>query len=221
MDKYAVIVAGGKGSRMGTSIAKQYLLLNTLPILIHTIQKFFNSDSSIKIILVIPESDFDYWNALCIKYSFKISHQLVAGGTSRFQSVKNGLAFVKNNSLVAIHDGVRPLIDEKIIIDAYSQAEKKGSAITSIPLKDSIREIVGKNSESRERSKFQIIQTPQTFQSSLIKVAYDTDEQAAFTDDSSVAEHAGNSIHLIEGSYRNIKITTEEDMFIANAYLNQ
>ncbi|MDH5367655.1 MAG: 2-C-methyl-D-erythritol 4-phosphate cytidylyltransferase [Cyclobacteriaceae bacterium] len=221
MNKYAVIVAGGKGTRMGSDTPKQYLLLNGLPILMHTLKRFKTFDSSIELILVIPEDDHNLWKTLCEKYNFTIEHQIVSGGSSRFQSVKNGLSNINHDGYVAIHDGVRPLVDNSIISQSFEIAQQFNTAITAISLKDSIREIDKGKNIARDRSNFKSIQTPQTFQVDLIKKAYETEELPHFTDDASVAEHDGNKIHLIQGSYKNIKITTSEDLKIAEVLLHE
>lgn len=221
MNKYAVIVAGGKGKRMGTDIAKQYLLLKGLPILMHTLKKFKAFDPFIKLILVIPEDDGDFWKTLCERHNFKIAHQVVSGGNTRFQSVKNGLSNIDKDGLVAIHDGVRPLVDNSIISQSFENAQRFDTAIAAISLKDSIRKIDKEKNIAKDRSTFKSIQTPQTFKVDLIKKAYNTEEQPYFTDDASVAEHDGNKIHLIKGSYKNIKITTSEDLKIAEVLFEE
>ncbi|WP_259016938.1 2-C-methyl-D-erythritol 4-phosphate cytidylyltransferase [Emticicia fluvialis] len=221
--KFAVLVAGGSGSRMGSDIPKQFLPLSGKPILLHTIEKFLQVEG-IRIILVLPEKDIEFWGEIISYEDFANPHldslQVVVGGKSRFQSVKNGLAFVPDDALVAIHDGVRPLIDIQTIKQSFDLAAESGSAVTSVPLKDSIRQIDdnGKNL-AVERSKYRLMQTPQTFQSGLIKAAYSLTEQDSFTDCASVCEMAGYSVNLIDGAYENIKITTPEDMIVAEALL--
>ncbi|HEY1054626.1 MAG TPA: 2-C-methyl-D-erythritol 4-phosphate cytidylyltransferase [Emticicia sp.] len=221
--KYAVLVAGGSGTRMGSEVPKQFLPLAGKPILLHTIDQFMRVDR-IKIILVLPEKDIEYWHSITKQQSLEVesyqSIKIVIGGKSRFQSVKNGLVHVENNSLVAVHDGVRPLIDAEIIEKSFKTADELGNAVTSVQLKDSIRE-VGENQQNKavERTKFRLMQTPQTFQSELIKKAFEVDEQNFFTDCASVLEFAGFPINLIEGSYENIKITTPEDLIVAEALL--
>lgn len=223
MEKYAIIVAGGSGSRMGSGIPKQFLVLDTLPILMHTIQAFTNYSSQIRIILVLPATSLQEWNDLCEKYHFVFTGTLVEGGSSRFQSVKNGLSCIdQNHSLVAIHDGVRPLVTGDIIHASYELAEKQGCAIAATHPKESIRMKYGDGSKSLDRSKIRMIQTPQTFRTELIKEAFDAfDESSEFTDDASVAEKFGLKIHLFEGDYRNIKITTPEDLVFARSILSE
>jgi 2-C-methyl-D-erythritol 4-phosphate cytidylyltransferase len=212
--KYAIIVAGGSGSRMKSDIPKQFIEVGGLPILMHTLQRFKEADSTIEIILVLPESQFDYWEELCLKYN-TVPHQLVAGGKTRFQSGLNGLRVVDNEGLVAIHDGVRPFVSAGIINESFKIASEKGTAVVSVPSKDSVRV----NGQAIDRSTVRLIQTPQTFQISLIKKAFETEELSTFTDDASVAEHAGFEINLIEGNYENMKITTPEDLLWAEVIL--
>ena len=216
---FAIIVAGGTGSRMGSEIPKQFIKIGKLPILMHTINRFFELDKSLTIILILPESQFDFWNELCMEYDFNIPHQIVAGGYSRFQSVGNGLKTITtNDGLVAIHDGVRPFVNKEIIQKSFEIAAEKGNAIVAVKLKDSIRiEEPNGTTKALDRSKFHLIQTPQTFQLKLIKQAFNTPELTEFTDDATVLERLGEKINLIEGSYQNIKITTPEDLIFAEA----
>jgi 2-C-methyl-D-erythritol 4-phosphate cytidylyltransferase len=222
LTKYALIVAGGSGLRMGTDIPKQFLELGGIPVLMHTIQRFFSALPDINIILVLPVAQQDYWNSLCHKYSFTVSHKIVNGGDSRFQSVKNGLTSIPStNGIVAIHDGVRPFVSDEIIRNSFSLAEEFGNATVAVPMKDSIRKLENGASYSVDRSVYRIIQTPQVFLLDLIKKAFDTTELPGFTDDASVLEHAGYKIHLMEGSYENIKITTPEDLVLGEALLKR
>jgi 2-C-methyl-D-erythritol 4-phosphate cytidylyltransferase len=214
--KYAIIVAGGSGSRMKSDVPKQFIEVGGLPILMHTLQRFKEADAEIEIILVLPESQFDYWKELCQKYK-TVPHQLVAGGNTRFQSGLNGLKAIENEGLVAIHDGVRPFVSKEIINESFKVASEKGTAVVSVPSKDSVRV----NGQAIDRSTVRLIQTPQTFQISLIKKAFEIEELSIFTDDASVAEHAGFEINLIEGNYENIKITTPEDLLWAEVLLKQ
>jgi 2-C-methyl-D-erythritol 4-phosphate cytidylyltransferase len=220
MNKYALVVAGGKGLRMGTEIPKQFILLKGMPVLMHTL-KAFRSIESIQLILVLPKDQIAYWKQLCINYKFELPHQIIAGGDTRFQSVKNGLQAIQDNTgLVAIHDGVRPLISVKIIEESFDLAQEKGNALTVVALKDSIRKQTENGSKSINRSDYFLVQTPQTFKVEDIKNAYN---KAAivnnFTDDASVFEANGGQIQLVQGDYKNIKITTSEDLLFANALL--
>jgi 2-C-methyl-D-erythritol 4-phosphate cytidylyltransferase len=215
--EYALIVAGGKGTRIKSSIPKQFLELNGLPILMHTINAFYRYSDKINVILVLPKDDFQLWNQLVDKHQFKQKFLLQEGGDSRFQSVKKGLQKIEGNGLVAIHDGVRPLVSEDIIGASFRLAAVHKSAVAAVRLKESIRVSDQDNTKAVDRSKFRLIQTPQTFPVSVIKKAYETKEDETLTDDASVAERSGLTISLFEGSYRNIKITTEEDLIIAKA----
>lgn len=222
MKRIALIVAGGKGTRMGNAVPKQFMELVHKPVLMHTLEKFrYVCD---KIILVLPEDQIAYWEKLCSIYHFSIPHQIVAGGETRLHSVYNGLQAADTESVVAIHDGARPLVDEAIIKYSFDEAEKNTNAICAVQLKDSIREIEGEESFARNRSRFVMIQTPQTFTFPVIFKAYrelmqSSDSLDAYTDDASVAERDNIKIHLMEGHYENIKITTREDLIIAEAIL--
>ncbi|OEK06289.1 2-C-methyl-D-erythritol 4-phosphate cytidylyltransferase [Roseivirga misakiensis] len=218
MQRYAIIVAGGSGKRMQSELPKQFLELAGKPILMHTLEAYYYEQT--EIILVLPVKELTQWKSLCIQHNFDIPHRIVEGGTSRFRSVQNGLSAIENTTgLVAIHDGVRPLIKRSIISESYRIADEKGNAITAVAAKDSLREIGDWGNKAVDRSKFQIIQTPQTFRIELIKKAFETKEQDTFTDDASVLENSGERIHLIEGDYSNIKITTPEDLRIAESLL--
>lgn len=218
MQKYAVIVAGGSGTRMQSEIPKQFIELKGLPILMYTINAFHYDN--IQIILVLPDNQIDFWKQLIDQFGFKTPHQIVIGGSSRFDSVKNGLkSILSDDGLVAIHDGVRPLVNREIINRSFEVASTNGNAIVSIPLKDSIRSVDSTVNRQEDRSRFRLIQTPQTFQLNLIKKAFEQPFDPLFTDDASVLEKAGFSINLIEGSYQNIKITTPEDLLIAESFL--
>jgi 2-C-methyl-D-erythritol 4-phosphate cytidylyltransferase len=220
LPKYALIVAGGSGSRMNSELPKQFIPIGGIPILIHTLKRFIDYSSDIRIILVLPENEIANWEVIASKYFLKNPLEIVSGGSSRYQSVKNGLQFIKEKeALVAIHDGVRPFVNKEIIHESFVKAEIYGNAITAVPLKDSIRIVEGEKSKSADRSSFRLIQTPQTFKYSVIKKAYQTPELPSFTDDASVAEFSGEQIRLIDGNYSNIKITTPEDLVVAEGIL--
>ena len=219
--EYALIVAGGKGTRIKSKLPKQFLELNGLPILMHAINAFVRYSNSVRIILVLPEDDFDIWHSLCEKFNFTVPIILQRGGESRFQSVKNGLDKIEGDGLVAIHDGVRPLVSEDIIGASFRLAAVHQSAVAAVRLKESIRMTDQDNTKAMDRSRFRLIQTPQTFQVELIKKAYQQKEDVSMTDDASVAERAGHIISLFEGSYENIKITTSEDLIVAEALMKQ
>ncbi|HYG18788.1 MAG TPA: 2-C-methyl-D-erythritol 4-phosphate cytidylyltransferase [Ohtaekwangia sp.] len=217
--EYALIVAGGTGTRMNSPAPKQFMTINGLPILMHTINAFVRYSPTLPIILVLPEADFGTWTSLCAQFDFRHPVELQRGGTSRFQSVKNGLSKIKGEGLVAIHDGVRPLISEDIINKSFRLATTTGSAVASVMLKESIRMTDQERSTAVERSRFRLIQTPQTFDIGLIKNAYEITEDPRLTDDASVAERNGAIISLFEGRYDNIKITTPEDLVVAEALM--
>ncbi len=227
--QYAIIVAGGSGSRMKSAVPKQFLLLNGKPILQHTIERFLafsgtprpvssqdgvHAPQSLQIILVLPQRDMATWAALCDKHNFYPAIQTVTGGNTRFQSVKSGLRAIKAaDGLVAVHDGVRPFVTTEIIQNSFEIAAQTGSAVACVPAKDSVRLVdeTGQN-QAVDRASVRLIQTPQTFRLDWFRAAFAADEQPYFTDCASVLEHAGFSITLIEGSYENIKITTPEDL---------
>ena len=213
--KTAIIVAGGKGERMQANIPKQFLEINGKPILMHTLEVFYRYDVSIRLILVLPESQMDYWQELCKKHLFQLPHQLVAGGQTRFNSVKNALEYIQVPALVAVHDGVRPFVSTGTISRCFDEAEKNGTAIPVMDLTDSIRQISGNSNQSVDRSAFKLVQTPQVFGSDILLNAYRQDFTTLFTDDASVVEATGIKINLVEGNRENIKITTNFDMLFA------
>ncbi|MBL0740171.1 2-C-methyl-D-erythritol 4-phosphate cytidylyltransferase [Chryseolinea lacunae] len=219
MKEYALIVAGGKGTRIKSKTPKQFLELEGLPVLMHTILAFYRYSESIQIILVLPADDFATWESLCAQYGFYKPVVLQQGGDTRFQSVKNGLEKIEGDGLVAIHDGVRPLVHEDIIGASFRLAAVHQSAVAAVRLKESIRITDQDTTKAMDRSRFRLIQTPQTFQVGMIRRAYAQKEDDTLTDDASVAERAGHSISLFEGSYENIKITTPEDLVVAAALL--
>ncbi|HLF34618.1 MAG TPA: 2-C-methyl-D-erythritol 4-phosphate cytidylyltransferase [Cyclobacteriaceae bacterium] len=217
--EYALIVAGGTGTRMNSKIPKQFLKLGSIPVLMHTILAFHEYARNMYIVLVLPEKYIPYWKSLCAQYRFSIPVHLAVGGQTRFQSVRNGLKLIKGDGIVAIHDGVRPLIDRETISNSFAAASSKGSAVTAIWLKDSIRKIEKDISLPLDRSEFCLIQTPQTFRVPKIKKAYECRELPLMTDDAIVFERAGYKVYLVPGFYTNIKITTAEDLVIAKALL--
>ena len=220
MKQYALIVAGGKGLRFGSHLPKQFVELNGRPVLMHTVDAFFRYSPEIYVILVLPEDEIALWQSLATKHDFSRNVKVVKGGSTRFQSVKNGLQLVPDDALVAIHDGVRPLVSTPIIRESFRIAAASQSAVACVPLKESLRVITGESataSRAVNRAEYRLIQTPQTFQASLIKKAYSIEEDPALTDDASVAERAGYPVILFEGSYGNIKITNRDDLVIATA----
>lgn len=215
MNRYVIVVAGGAGLRMGKETPKQFIPLFGKPILMHTLLQFYHCDSDFKIILVLPDAQRPEWERLCKAHSFSVPHQVVSGGAERFHSVKEGLALVPENALVAVHDGVRPFVRKEVILRTFEEAEKFGGAIPVMPIADSIRKVDGESSTALNRSEYRIVQTPQTFRASELKMAYLQDFQPGFTDDASVYESTGHSIRCVDGNSENIKITTPTDLAIA------
>nr|WP_080239321.1 2-C-methyl-D-erythritol 4-phosphate cytidylyltransferase [Spirosoma rigui] len=213
-NRFAIIVAGGSGSRMNTDVPKQFLLLNGKPILQHTVERFLAVSPAPHIILVLPARDQLRWASLCDQHDFHPAVQLVTGGATRFQSVSNGLSAIESaEGLVAVHDGVRPFVTATIIQHSYETAARTGSAVTCVPVKDSVRQVTTAGaSVALDRGGLRLVQTPQTFALSQFRQAFATPEQPFFTDCASVLEYAGFPITLIDGSYDNIKITTPEDL---------
>ena len=219
MEKTAIIVAGGKGSRMKSEIPKQFLELDGLPILMHTINVFYNYDKQIEIIIVIPEDQINEWKKLCDKHSFFVHHEIVLGGKTRFHSVQNAIQLLKKNRLVAVHDGVRPLISESTIDRCFKMAEKKGNAIPVIPIDESIRKIENNINFPVNRNEFVKIQTPEVFISDILIEAFKQSYSEDLTACNNVVEKAGYSINLVEGNLENIKITNRYDFIIAESLI--
>lgn len=215
---YAVIVAGGKGLRMGASIPKQFLPVNGLPILMLTIKRFREYDGSLRIILVLPKEQHEYWNELCKNYHFTDAYAVVEGGETRFHSVRNGLAAIPDDTqgVVGIHDGVRPFPSVEVIRACYETARTAKAVIPVVPVVETVRHIVaGGKTETVDRADYRLVQTPQTFDIQLLKQAYAQPYRDCFTDDASVVESADHEVTLIEGNRENIKITTPFDLRIA------
>ena len=219
MKLYALIVAGGSGKRMQTGIPKQYLELAGKPVLMHTLERFKAFDNAIEIITVLPENQLRFWGELQKKYSFDVPHTLVKGGKARFFSVRNGLKFVESPGLVAIHDGVRPFVSVDTIKKCFETAEKLGNAIPVISPSDTLRMISGEENKTINRLQVKQVQTPQVFNTDLIKNAYLQEYMPEFTDDATVLERTGVKINLVDGNRENIKITNPEDLVISTALL--
>lgn len=220
MNYYAVIVAGGSGKRMGSEIPKQFLPLRGRPVLMHTIERFAKYRPDMNIILVLPAHQIDRWQALCKEHSFSIVHKIVHGGSTRFDSVKNGLKQIQDDGVVAIHDGVRPLVSRQTINRTFIEAAVYGSAIPVTDSTQSVRIIDdGGISHAVNRSSVVLVQTPQVFKTSLILSAYEQSYNDMFTDDASVVEAAGAHVHLTHGNIENVKITTKDDMLYAEAVM--
>jgi len=221
MKKFVIIVAGGSGRRMGSEIPKQFLELCGKPILVHTIQVFYDFDPECELILVLPEAQQEYWKELCLKHSFTLPHRIVSGGENRFNSVQNGLKLIDEEGIVFIHDGVRPLVSRQTIEKCYRMAQKNGNAIPVLPMNESLRKSEGKDSISVDRTLYFSVQTPQTFLVSQIQTAYQQSFDTSFTDDASVAEKAGFPVFMVEGNRENIKITNPTDLIVAEAFLQK
>ncbi|NOX85966.1 MAG: 2-C-methyl-D-erythritol 4-phosphate cytidylyltransferase [Chlorobi bacterium] len=218
MDYYILITAAGKGQRIGGK-PKQFVELSGIPLLMHTFNAFAFLRYTANFILVLPENDISYWKDLCLQFSFDTPHEIISGGPKRFYSVKRGLNLVPDNAIVAIHDGVRPLVSQDTIQRCFTLAERKGNAVPAITVHESVRETDGALNKPVDRKKLRTIQTPQVFYSNLIKKAYHQNYREDFTDDVSVLESIGQQVYLTEGNDENIKITTPADLIMAEALL--
>ena len=218
---YTIIVAGGKGMRMGKDLPKQFLPIDGTPILMHTLQAFYDYDPSMTLIVVLPSDQQAYWSRLCGDYHFTIPHSVAKGGETRFHSVKNGLTCIKEEGLVAVHDGVRPFVHRDTIDRCFAAAQASGAAVPVIEVVDSLRKAEDDGSRAVSRKDYRIVQTPQVFDISLLKEAYKQPYTVDFTDDASVVEAYGRKISLVEGNRENIKITSPFDLVIAEAFLNK
>jgi len=217
---YTIIVAGGTGKRMASILPKQFMELNGKPILMHTISAFAKNIHQPKIILVLAPEEESTWIELVKKHQFETPHQIVYGGEERFHSVKNALAqILDENAIIAIHDGVRPLVSQQTISNCFTSAKINGNAIAAIPSKDSVRRFVSSQSEALLRSEIYLVQTPQTFRFEQLKKAYLQDYKQEFTDDASVVEKVGYPIYIEKGDEFNFKVTFKEDIIIAEALL--
>lgn len=218
--KYALIVAGGKGLRMGTELPKQFLPIGGKPVLMRTLEAFYTYDPEIHLILVLPHSQQNYWKQLCEEYQFTLAHVIADGGDTRFQSVKNGLDLVTTPGLVGVHDGVRPFVSQEVIAGGYALAEKKKAVVPVIDVVETIRHLEGERSVTVGRDEYKLVQTPQVFDAHLLKEAYEQPYSTHFTDDASVVEALGIPVFLTMGNRENIKITTPFDLKIATALIN-
>jgi len=219
MNKYAIIVAGGTGSRMKGDIPKQFMLLHGKPVIQYSIEAFHDYDASMKTILVIHPGFIGLWEKLCSEYTLNIETLIVAGGQTRFESVKNGLDLIMDDGFVAVHDAARPVIDKQFIADLFSDAARFGSAIPGLEPTDTMRMIDGDHSHQLDRTLLRAIQTPQVFRISELKHAYQQPYQPVFTDDASVLQSAGYTVHLSNGKPGNIKITQSHDIALAEVLL--
>ena len=219
----AIIVAGGKGLRMGADLPKQFLPIGGRPVLMHTLEAFERAIPGIQLVLVLPADQQDFWRDLCEKHHFTLSHTIATGGETRFHSVKNGASVLcadaQRIEIVAVHDGVRPFVSVDVIRRCFDAAREHGAAVPVVPVVETLRQISPPSSFTVDRSLFRLVQTPQTFQLPLLLKAYEQPYRDTFTDDASVVEALGHPITLIEGNRENIKITTPFDLTIAEALL--
>lgn len=216
---YVIIVAGGKGLRMGGDVPKQFQLLGNQPVLMHTLQRFADDCKDLQIILVLPQEQIEYWSDLGEKYHFGVEHWIVAGGETRFHSVQNGLAQIPDDAegVVAVHDGVRPLVSREVIGKCFEEARGKKAVVPVVPVVESLRHV---SDGAVPRADYRLVQTPQTFDVQLLKQAYRQPFSKDFTDDASVVEAFGHPISMVEGNRENIKLTTPFDLKIAEAIIN-
>ena len=230
---YIIIVAGGKGLRMGTDIPKQFLPIGGKPVLMRTLERFREYSADLQIILVLPKAQQDYWKKLCQKHNFTVEYQLTDGGETRFHSVQHGLALIPDDAegVVGVHDGVRPFPSVEVIRNCYETAREKKAVIPVIPVVETVRHLIGESnvqcstfnvqrSVTVPRNDYRLVQTPQCFDIQLLKAANRQSYNDGFTDDASVVEAFGQSITLVEGNRENIKITTPYDIVVAEAILN-
>ena len=218
--KYALIVAGGKGSRMGSDLPKQFLPIGGKPVLMRTLEAFYRYDAEMRLIVVLPRSQQAYWSELCGKHCFALPHRVADGGESRFHSVRNGLALIRTSGLVGVHDGVRPFVSSEVIARCYEEAAGKRAVIPVIDVVETVRQIEGGRSRTVPRDEYKLVQTPQVFDVDLLKEAYSQPYTSAFTDDASVVEALGVPVYLTAGNRENIKITTPFDLKVAAALLD-
>ncbi|RPD46186.1 2-C-methyl-D-erythritol 4-phosphate cytidylyltransferase [Hymenobacter sediminis] len=218
--RFAILVAGGSGTRMGADRPKQFLSLAGEPVLLHTLRRFTDPALGVQqCVLVLPPDQFETWQQLCAEYAITLLHTVVAGGATRWASVRNGLASLNSpEGVVAVHDGVRPLTPASVIEATYLAAQTHGAAIAAVVPKDSVRGLNQQGSYALDRSRLRLVQTPQCFEIGLLRRAYQLPELPTFTDDASVVEDL-HPIHLVAGDYRNLKITTPEDLLLAEAIL--
>lgn len=228
MKRFVIIVAGGKGLRMGSDLPKQFIPVGGKPILMHTVEKFAQWDAEARILLVLPAEHQSYWHMLCREIGCHARHQIVTGGETRFHSVRNALQVLakdpelEDEDLIAVHDGVRPFVSEEVINACFAQAAQAGTAIPTFPMTDSLREVQpdGTN-QAVDRTRFWAVHTPQVFQAKLLLDAYKAPYSSRFTDDASVVEAHGVRVTLVSSNRENIKITTPLDLAVARALLGE
>ena len=221
MKKTAIIVAGGTGARMGTQLPKQFLLLEGKPVLWYTVQRFLESFSDLEIVLVLPEAHWELGNQLLEAYFPGKAIRMVVGGSTRFESVRNGLQTIEPGGVVFVHDGVRCLLSALLIQRCYQHALAYGSAIPAVVATDSIRLVSGSENQVADRNQIRLIQTPQTFRTELLLEAFSKATHNQYTDEATVVEAMGIPVYLLDGEYENIKITRPTDLLLAAAILQQ
>ena len=223
MKRYLIVVAGGKGQRMGGALPKQFQLLGERPVIMVTLERLHAIDNTLKFILVLPLEYIALWDELCTKYEFSLPVTVVAGGNTRFHSVQNGLSMIEDSdeALVGVHDAVRPFVSQKVLDDAFREAWINGAAIPMIDIQDSVRQIIGAGGASQavQRDRYRLVQTPQVFRLSLLRKAYSQRYVEVFTDDASVVEAMGERVYAVEGNRENIKLTTPFDMMVAKTII--
>lgn len=212
VNKHTIIVAGGSGKRLGGPVPKQFQVVKGRPLLMWTIEAFHRYDTTMPVIVVLPRSHFDIWKALCMGHRFFLPHDVVAGGEQRWHSVKAGLEMVTGNGLVAVHDGVRPLLSVDLIGRCFDAAAVHAAAIPVVPVVPSIRETTADGSRALDRSRLLAVQTPQCFHADLLRKAFELPYNSTFTDEATLVEKLGVKVYLVEGEERNIKVTTAMDM---------
>ena len=221
MKKYVIVVAGGKGLRMGGEIPKQFIPVKGKPVLMRTLETFHACDPNIELIVVLPVEQRSYWEHLCVEYGFTLPHRVAAGGETRFHSVKNGLALVEEDGVVGVHDGVRPFVSAEVITNCYAQAATLQAVVPVTDVVETVRHLLPEGgSETVSRNDYKLVQTPQVFTVELLKRAYAQDYKPFFTDDASVVEALGQPVHLVSGNRENIKLTTPFDLKVAESLID-
>ncbi len=215
MQRTTIIVAGGSGKRMGAAVPKQFLPLRGRPLLMWTLEAFHRFDPAMQLVVVLPKDHHGTWQDLCDEHRFALPHTLVSGGAERFHSTLEGLKAVTHEGLVAVHDGVRPLVSAALIARCFAAAEEHGAAIPVVPIASSVRELTEEGSQAIDRSRLRAVQTPQCFRVPLLRRAFELPYDPAFTDEATLVERLGVDVHLVEGEEHNIKVTTPFDLKVA------
>ena len=220
---YIIIVAGGKGLRMGGDLSKQFMPLHGKPVLMYTIERFRAYSDELKIILVLPHEQQDYWRQICQKHNFTVEHTVVDGGQTRFHSSQNGVAAVPDDAtgVIGIHDGVRPFVSEETIARCFEAARQFGAALPVLPVTDTLRRVTDDGGYNVQRNDYRTVQTPQTFDAQLLKQAFKQPYSDNFTDDASVVEALGHKVTMVDGNRENIKLTTPFDLVVAEALIKK